>query len=174
MRPGEPHGLAQVVNEQHARLNLVGIGLSVDLESDFSFHGLPCLFPVYDVVTKRAENQVAPGWGMDGMDAEAQTGSVRNLPGWWTCPALRTRFLYATLLTRRTQRSHPTLIGAADQRVGLAELVVAAKGALIRQQTEWRNPAAFPMLLYAAGAFKLKDASEPSHRLTAGTNQLRG
>src|SRR5215467_12818286 len=59
MRPGEPHDLAQVMNEQHTRLDLMRIRLSVDLEGDFSFHGWPCPLPVYDVVTKRAENQVS-------------------------------------------------------------------------------------------------------------------
>ena len=47
------------MDEQHAMLNLVRIGLSVNFERDFTLHGVTCLLPVFDVVTKRVENQVA-------------------------------------------------------------------------------------------------------------------
>src|SRR5262249_52512258 len=59
------------MNEQHTRLDLMGIRLSVDLEGDFSFHGWPYPLPVYDVVTKRAENQVS-------RRRESASGGQRN------------------------------------------------------------------------------------------------
>jgi len=39
MRPGVPGYFAQIMNEQHARLDFVGMRLSVDPKCDLSFHG---------------------------------------------------------------------------------------------------------------------------------------
>jgi len=58
------------MDEQHPRLNLVCVGLPVNSELDFTLHGVPCLLPVFDVVTKRVENQVAE---------EMTRGPVREL-----------------------------------------------------------------------------------------------
>src|SRR6266851_9131555 len=136
------------MNEQHARLDLVGIGFSVDLEGDFSFHGLPCLLPVYDVVTKRAENQVAPG--LTWMPTHG-SGNVGSLCGWQT--------LYSgALRTRRASKKSPNFGQLRNSRgancVSPRRAFWQAAG---RVKIQPRSHA-----VVTAGACQFKDATEPS------------
>src|SRR5579864_7635078 len=127
VRPGKAGDLAQIVNEKHARLDLVRIGFPVDLECNFSFHGISCLLPVYDVDAKRCENQVARRVKCEAVDLNRALG--RRAPevrcgGRW--PSLRLNLCQTPVRSRAVLTDNPT-IDARSAAARAASGVISGK-----------------------------------------------